>query len=65
MTIPAIDFKTMRVLSVTRSISGKSESVVRYLTTDNRERTLLINCSDEEHDQCANEFKDYLKLLRG
>ncbi len=63
MAIPVIDFKTMHVLAITRCVSDKLETKVTYLNSYKREDFLYFKCSNEEHDQFASEFKDYLKCV--
>lgn len=61
MATPAIDFKTLRVLSVTRCVSANLESRVVYRDDMGKNRDLWFKCSNEEHDRLANEFKNYLR----
>ena len=65
MAIPVIDFKTMNVLSVTRCVSEKLETMVLYTNTNKSEGTLCFKCSNEEHDDLAREFKTYLQCVGG
>ncbi len=60
MAIPALDFKSMGVLSITRCVSEKLETKVIYCYPDKCEGVLYFKCSNEEHDTLALEFKKYL-----
>jgi hypothetical protein len=61
MAVPALDFKTMQVLSVTRCVSDKLESKVIYRNSAGVDAMLYFKCSNEEHDVLAEDFKNYLK----
>lgn len=60
MAIPAMDFKTLQVLAVTRCASDRLESRVVYRDDTGKTRDLWFKCSNEEHDKFAVEFKNYL-----
>lgn len=60
MSVPAIDFKTLKVLAVTRAVSEALETKVLYLKPDGDTSILYFKCSNEEHDILAKDFKTFL-----
>lgn len=61
MSIPAINFKDMGVLSITRTCLNKgNQTQIIYKLLGFPESSVYLKCTDEEHDALALEFKQYL-----
>lgn len=61
MSVPALDFKKMGVISITRCDSMSLKTQVLYQQLYGTEGQLVFKCSNEEHDALALEFKQYLE----
>lgn len=58
MSIPAIDFNALNVVSITRGLTI-GETVVRY-NIDGKYDKFYLTCNNEEHNALAIRFQKFL-----